>query len=304
MGRSCNLTPEIKLAYAVCQKIARTHYENFPVASILLPKHLRRSIAAIYAFARTADDVADEGDLSQEMRLEQMTKLESQLYDIQYGKPPTEPLFIALKHTIECFNLPLQLFYDLLTAFRQDILKNSYQNFYEVDDYCHYSANPIGRLLLYLTGQASPENLLLSDHICTGLQLINFIQDIHSDLLIRNRCYIPVAELEKYHVTLQDIADKSNSHNYAQLIQQLLAHSQKIYCKGVRLGHSLPGLFGLEIRFIIACGNKLLDKLNQRKNVWQRPLLSKIEMLFIFLRVIIKPNNSKFAFNCTVLDKI
>ena len=123
------LSKPVRLAYLECQAIANNHYENFPVASFLLPKHLRRSIATIYAFARTADDIADEGSHNRETRLELMTKFEANLYDIQYGKPPTEPLFIALKHTIESFNLPIQLFYDLLTAFRQDILKNCYKNF-------------------------------------------------------------------------------------------------------------------------------------------------------------------------------
>src|SRR4029078_8611034 len=132
--------------------------------------------------------IADEGDLDRDARLELMTKFEANLYDIQYGKPPTEPIFIALKHTIECFNLPIQLFYDLLTAFRQDILKDRYQNFSEVKDYCHYSANPIGRLLLYMTGQATRENIILSDQICTGLQLVNFLQDVVDDLKCKNRC--------------------------------------------------------------------------------------------------------------------
>lgn len=282
------LTPEVLQAYNVCQDIAKSHYENFPVSSFLLPKHLRRSVAAIYAFARTGDDIADEGEIGREARLELMTKFETNLYDIQYGKPPTEPIFIALKHTIECFNLPIQLFYDLLSAFRQDILKNRYQNFTELQDYCHYSANPVGRLLLYLTGQASKENLLLSDNICTGLQLINCIQDIEIDLNTKDRCYIPLDELKKHQVNLEDIAKLKITDNYCNLVNDYMQHAANIYQQGMALGQNLPGLFGLEIRFITACGNKVLEKLVNRDNIFNRPLLNKLDMLWIFLQTLCK----------------
>lgn len=282
------LTPELLHAYGICQAIANAHYENFPVASKLLPRHLRRSIAAIYAFARTADDISDEGDLTTDTRLELMTKFETSLYDIQYGKPPTEPLFIAIKHTIECFNLPIQLFYDLLTAFRQDILKNRYKNFSEVKDYCHYSANPVGRLLLHLAGQATPDNLLLSDSICTGLQLINFLQDIEIDLLQMNRCYIPLDELDQHGLTLEDLRHRTTSANYQALIAQQIKRTTEIYTHGMPLQHNLPGFFGVEIRFIIAGGYKVLQKLAAREDIWQRPTLSKVEMGILLAQTIFK----------------
>lgn len=281
-----NLTPELRNAYNACYAIAKSQYENFPVASVLLPAHLRRSIVAIYAFARVADNIADEGDLNRDERLEQMTKFEANLYDIQYGKPPTEPIFIALKHTIECFNLPIQLFYDLLTAFRQDILKDRYLNFAEVKDYCHYSANPIGRLLLHLAGQASPANLQLSDSICTGLQLINFIQDIEIDLVQKNRCYIPMEEIAAYNVNLHDIANRQATPQYLALLQKQIARTKEIYLHGMHLGHNLPGFFGLEIRFIIACGYKVLDRLTNRSNIWLRPTISKLDLLLILGKVL------------------
>lgn len=281
-----NLSIEVQQAYEQSLSIARNHYENFPVASKLLPKHLRRSIAAIYAFARTADDLADEGNMCRDTRLELMTRYETNLYDIQYGKPPTEPIFIALKHTIESFNLPIQLFYDLLTAFRQDILKNRYNNFIEVRDYCHYSANPIGRLLLHLTGQASPENLAYSDHICTGLQLINFTQDISIDLNHKNRCYIPLDELAAFDVSLADIEQKLISDNYEALIQKQLQRAAEIYEQGVPLGYNLPGFFGIEIRFIIACGLKVLEKLRKRNDVYERPIMYKTDMFVIFCKIL------------------
>lgn len=277
---------ELSDAYGMCLEIANSHYENFPVASFLLPRYLRRSVAAIYAFARTADDIADEGSLCRETRLELMTKFEANLYDIQYGKPPTEAIFIALKHTIECFNLPIQLFYDLLTAFRQDILKNRYQNFSEVNDYCHYSANPVGRLLLYLSGQATRENLLLSDHICTGLQLINFVQDIDIDLN-KNRCYIPLDELASYGVDLESLKQRKSSPAYTLLLQKQIQRASDIYQQGTALGQNLPGFFGLEIRFIIACGQKIMNKLDKRQDVWQRPVMNKLDLTMCFAKTLL-----------------
>lgn len=288
MGKSLiNISPELDAAYKSCLKQARNHYENFPVASVLLPKYLRRSVAAIYSFARTADDIADEGDLSREVRLEQMTKFEANLYDIQYGKPPSDPLFIALKHTMETFNLPIQLFYDLLTAFRQDILKNRYQDFSEVHDYCHYSANPVGRLLLHLSGQATHENLMLSDYICTGLQLINFIQDIEIDIFSKDRCYIPLEELSRYNVTLDDIKNRTATEQYKALVELQLERANRIYNRGIPLGRNLPGFFGFEIRYIIACGQKVLCKLQQRQDVYKRPIINKFNLIWLFITTLL-----------------
>lgn len=297
------LSPELHKAYNFCYKIARSRYENFAVASKLLPKYLQRSIVAIYAFARIADDIADEGDLARDTRLELMTKFETKLYDLQYGKPPTEPIFLALQHTIECFNLPIQLFYDLLTAFRQDILRNRYQNFTEVLDYCRYSANPVGRLLLHLAGHASNENLLLSDNICTGLQLINFIQDIESDLIQRNRCYIPLDELNTHDVNLNDIAKSTLSVQYTALVEKQINRAMEIYNQGIQLKHNLPGFFGLEIRFIITCGHKILEKLSKRKNVLQQSKLTKFDKLMLLCKLLFKQSYYRYD-NEPLLDKL
>ncbi len=297
-----NLSERLMSSYQACQNIARSHYENFPVASFLLPVHLRRPIAAIYAFARTADDIADEGSICRDTRLEMMTRFESNLYDLQYGKPPTEAIFIALEHTIESFNLPIQLFYDLLTAFRQDILKDRYQNFTEVKDYCHYSANPVGRLLLHITGQSSPENLLLSDSICTGLQLINFIQDVQIDLNHKNRCYIPLEELEEFEINLSDIRQGFISENYQALIAKQLLRATEIYQHGLSLGQILPGFFGLEIRFIIACGQKLIEKLHTRQTAYDRPIMRKYDMFLILCKLLLVKRPAYFSSE-PVLDK-
>lgn len=282
VSRLNNLSAELQDAYSSCVKLAHSHYENFPVASRLLPKYLRRSVAAIYNFARTADDIADEGNYSREQRLERMTRFESNLYDIQYGKPPSESLFIALKHTVERFNLPIQLFYDLLTAFRQDILKSRYQNFSEVHDYCHYSANPVGRLLLHLAGQASQDNLRLSDHICTGLQLINFIQDVEIDVCSKDRCYIPMDEMQAFGLEINDIKAHLKTEQYRSLINIQIERAAAIYNQGLSLGNNLPGFFGFEIRYIIACGQRVIHKLQKRKHIYQRPRMYKFDLVWLF----------------------
>lgn len=281
-SRLNNISPELQEAYSTCVKMAHSHYENFPVASRLLPKYLRRSVAAIYTFARTADDIADEGEYTREQRLERMTRFESNLYDIQYGKPPSEPLFMALKHTVESFNLPIQLFYDLLTAFRQDILKSRYQNFSEVHDYCHYSANPVGRLLLHLSGQATQENLQLSDYICTGLQLINFIQDVEIDVCTKDRCYIPTDELTNFGININDIKSRLRTEQYRELIDLQIKRAESIYNQGLNLSSNLPGFFGFEIRYIIACGQRVIHKLKKRKKIYQRPRMHKIDLVWLF----------------------
>ena len=183
---------QLKEAYAYCQKLVRSHYENFPVASLLLPKRLRMPIAVIYAFARTADDFADEGDYDQHQRLQKLLDYNNKLDQIASGYIPTNDLlFLAVAHIISDNHLPISLFKDLISAFQQDVTKQRYSSYQEVLYYCQRSANPIGRLLLHLIGEATPENLVQSDAICTALQIINFLQDIGQDYNENNRIYLP-----------------------------------------------------------------------------------------------------------------
>ena len=185
-------------AYRNCQDLAAEHYENFPVASRLLPRRLRQPITVIYAFARTADDFADEGNRSPAERLQLLDDYETRLQRLLAGSPGSNPVFIALADVIKRYALPIGLFQDLLSAFSQDVTKQRYANYDEVLDYCRRSANPVGRLLLYLYNQAEAENLLLSDQICTALQLINFLQDLYQDYDEHNRIYLPQDEMRKY----------------------------------------------------------------------------------------------------------
>ena len=273
MLKSNELTPSIRAAYQDCLALARDHYENFPVASRFLPKKYRLPIAAIYAFARTADDIADEGNDTRDQRLSKLASFRKNLLAIQAGHTAEHSLFIALKHTIETHNLPIYLFFDLLEAFKQDVIKQRYADFDEVINYCRLSANPIGRLLLHLTDNATPENVLYSDHICTGLQLINFLQDATDDIIERNRCYFPLEQLSHYKIELNDIAKKQPSAQYHAFISQQLHLATKIFTQGKRLGTRLTGIFGFEIRLIIASGQFILDQLRQRQDPFERPTL-------------------------------
>ena len=188
------------------------HYENFPVASFLLPPALRGPIAAIYHFARSADDFADEGDAPAEVCLAQLDVYRAELDAIAKGLPTKHPIFLALRPVIHQHQLPLQLFYDLLDAFSQDVVKQRYANFAELSDYCARSANPIGRLLLQLFGQTNALQLAQSDAICTALQLINHWQDVGIDAAKgeAGRIYLPQDELVRYGVSESDVLRRRN----------------------------------------------------------------------------------------------
>lgn len=264
----------VEAAYRDCEMLAKTHYENFPVASLLLPKKIRRPISVIYTFARLADDMADEGNEPQESRLAQLQNFWQSLEDLEKGLPPKEGLFIALNDVLKNNpKLPISLFFDLLHAFKQDVVKNEYQNFLEVLDYCHHSANPIGRLLLYLTDKATEDNLKHSDAICTALQLINFLQDLQSDLLLRNRCYLPQDEMAQFNLSLEDFKAGKNSAAIQEFIGKQLHRTEVILEEGTLLTQRLTGLFGLEIRLTVEGGRKIIQLLKKRRNVYARPSL-------------------------------
>lgn len=270
-------------------KLARTHYENFPVASFLLPKRLREPIALIYAFARQADDFADEGDLLPEQRLELLNGFKAELERIQQNIQPNTELFIALQAAISKHQLPIQPFYDLLDAFSQDVTKTRYQDFGEVMHYCRRSANPVGRLMLSLYKADSPKNIGMADAICSALQLINFLQDIAIDIQ-KDRIYLPQDELQKYKVTEAQIADGDASGTWSLLMELQINRTRKLLQSGAPLGLALPGRMGLEMRMIIAGGERILKKLHQAHgNVFEyRPKLSKKDWLYMAYRALSK----------------
>lgn len=252
------------------------HYENFPVASFLLPARLRRPIEIIYIFARTADDFADEGDLPPAERLQQLDHYRRELDRIDTNQVPTLALFHDVARIIKEHALPIQLFRDLLDAFSQDVVKSRYANFDEVRDYCRRSANPIGRLLLHLYGAASPQNLRHSDAICSALQLINFWQDVAVDWE-KDRVYLPQDEMLRYGVSDHDIAMKIDSPAWQYLMLFQCIRAKEMIQSGIPLIHALRGRIGWELRFVVAGGLRILDKIEAVKgDVFRyRPVLNK-----------------------------
>ncbi len=277
-------TPE--QAYAWCRNMAQSHYENFPVASRLLPSDMRDGVAAIYAFARRADDIADEGDNDQPTRLAQLDDYAAQLDRLPDAD---DPVFTALADLIPHDKLPKQLFHDLLSAFRQDVTTTRYENISAVLDYCRRSANPVGRLMLYLNGSATDENLRLSDLICSALQLINFMQDLEQDYRENNRIYLPQDEMVHFGVSEEDIATQRNTESVVALVDFQLERIKSMMLEGAELGSYLHGRFGLEIRIIIEAGLTVTDKLAiHGGDVFTRPRLGKIDYLKILWFALLK----------------
>ncbi|KPJ95526.1 MAG: hypothetical protein AMJ55_03620 [Gammaproteobacteria bacterium SG8_15] len=275
-------------AYQHCLEIVRSHYENFPVASLLLPRTLRQPIAVIYAFARSADDFADEGQLSEQQRLEKLNAYSRQLEVLGKGQA-TDPIFIALRDVIDRHQLPLRLFHDLLIAFKQDVVKKRYADFAEVRNYCQHSANPVGRLLLYLIHQATPENLQQSDAVCSALQLINFLQDIHQDYDENNRIYFPQDEMQQWGVNETMIKQQQSNDAMRGLVNQQLQRAKTMMLSGAPLGNRIPGRFGLQLRMMINGGLQVLKLLeNQQQNVFSRPRLNTRDWFTITFNSLIK----------------
>ena len=269
------------------------HYENFPVASFLLPPALRGPIAAIYHFARTADDFADEGDAPADLRLARLNAYRDELGAIARDLPTKQEIFLALRPVIRQYQLPLQLFYDLLDAFSQDVVKQRYANFAELNDYCARSANPIGRLLLHLFGQSTPQQLAQSDAICTALQLINHWQDVAIDAIKgeAGRIYLPQDELARFNVSESDLRRRITSTNWRDLMKFQIDRARDLMLQGAPLGWTLPGRFGMEIRAIVAGGLCVADKIADCDfDVFERrPTLNAWDWPAIFWATLVRP---------------
>jgi squalene synthase HpnC len=261
------------------------HYENFPVASVLLPASLRHAVSVVYRFARSADDFADEGDLPPGERLAQLDNYRQELRRLEAGAAPGRPLFAELGRIAHDRRLPLQLFHDLLDAFAQDVVKNRYVDFAELMDYCRRSADPVGRLLLHLFGAATEENLQRSDAICSSLQLINFWQDIDIDWRKR-RIYLPQDEMRRFGVAEQQISAKDTSGGWNALMRFQVARARALMQSGAPLGRALPGRIGLEIRTIIQGGLRILEKIDKVEGdvYHRRPVLRAYDWTLLLFR--------------------
>ena len=260
--------------------MAVDHYENFPVASILVPRRLRPAIVAIYQFARAADDIADEGDAAPDERLKRLNHFSRRLETIAAGGQPEEPPFAALAGSIRLHALPLAPFHDLLAAFRQDVTQARYADFDQLLDYCRRSANPIGRLLLHLYGRAEPDKLRQSDSICTGLQLANFWQDVGVDWR-KGRVYLPQDDLRRFGLREADIATGRCDPGWSRLLAFEVERTRGLLNDGRPLAASLPLRLRLELRLVVAGGMRILDKLDAvRGDVFRhRPQLGALDWL-------------------------
>jgi hydroxysqualene synthase len=261
------------------------HYENFPVASWLCPKPLRAPITAIYHFARTADDIADEGDASPPARLEQLHAYRQELHRVAQGELPSSrwaPIFSPLAQAIRQWRLPVPLLDDLLDAFEQDTANPHYADRDSVLDYCRRSANPVGRLLLHLHGVSDPTALARSDAICSALQLINFWQDLSVDLP-RGRCYVPASDALQHGLALKQLRTGPADDTHQALLADLIAWARQLMLSGAPLVHHLPGRGGWELRAVVQGGLRILEKIEHMNTTSfdKRPTLTGFDLLLV-----------------------
>ena len=240
------------------------HYENFPVASVLCPPALRPAVSAIYWFARTADDIADEGDADPSARLGELAAYRADLLvTLSAGTPSLRwpKVFAALHDTLQTHALPSALLLDLLSAFEQDVHKHSYTDRAELLDYCRRSANPVGRLLLHLHGVSGSVALRQSDAICTALQLINFWQDLGVDTR-RGRLYVPATDCERFGITASALLQsRTETPAVHTLVSDLVNWARVLMLEGAPLVHAVPGRAGWELRLVVQGGLRMLEKI-------------------------------------------
>jgi squalene synthase HpnC len=263
------------------------HYENFPVASWLLPARLRPPVEAIYAFARGADDIADEGDLSDAARLRGLERYTRALDAIEAGDTPAEAPFARLAAAVRDYALPIPLLRDLIDAFSQDVVKKRYATFDELQDYARRSANPVGRLLLHLFGKTERDDLKRSDDICSALQYVNFWQDVGIDW-DKGRVYIPQEDLERFGVSEKQIEEQRVDEAWRSLMAFECERARAMLLAGKPLGRALPGRIGLEIRATIQGGLAIVDRITAASGdvFRRRPTLGAMDWAGILLKAI------------------
>ena len=256
------MTPEA--AYAYCERLARSHYENFPVASRLLPSRMRPHVAAIYAFARLADDMADEGNRPAVDRLADLDGWDARLSAAASGTaPPGGPhpeVFVALRATIEACRLPPSLLHDLISAFRQDVTVTRYATWDDLLDYCRRSANPVGRLVLRVAGHDRPDLDAASDAVCTALQLTNFWQDLAIDWK-KGRIYLPARMREDAGAREEDLAARRMTPEWRRALREAVARTRRLFEAGSPVADGVRGRLRWELRATWLGGMRILDKL-------------------------------------------
>ncbi len=272
--------PALAAAYAHCQRLASEHYENFPVASYLLPPGMRPHVGAIYAFARTADDFADEPGMPDDERLRRLDDWRVRLGRAADGDAGRgDPVFFALAHTIRERGLPLGLFQDLLSAFRQDVLVKRYASWADVLDYCRRSANPVGRLVLRVAGTSSPALDAQSDSLCTALQLTNFWQDLERDWRI-GRVYVPQDALAAAGAREEDLAARRITPEWRQVMRTMAARTRALFAEGRGICDGVGGRLRWELRLTWLGASRILDRLERAEfDVFDhRPALGRADL--------------------------
>ena len=274
-------------AYQYCERLARSHYENFPVGSALVPKRLRKHFYSIYAFARIADDFADEGygeGHTERERLDWLGQWRSMLIESIAGRA-THPVFVALADTQTRFDLPTELFEDLISAFEQDVTLRRYDCFDRLLDYCRRSANPIGRLILLLFGYQDEQQHQWSDEICTALQLANHWQDVAVDL-DKDRVYLPDEDLSRFDLTVDDLKRHRIDEKFQELMRFEVERTHEMFDRGKPVCTSVSGRLGLELRAVWLGGMRILERIEQNNyDVFaHRPIITstdKLKILFV-----------------------
>jgi squalene synthase HpnC len=273
------------------------HYENFPVASLLLPRSLQEPVGQVYWFARSADDIADEGDADDATRIARLAAYDRQLTRIGNHEridPALEPVrFAALAQLIRTWPLSIRHFHDLLSAFTQDVTVKRYDTYEAVLDYCNRSANPVGRLMLELYHRSSADLVAKADAICTSLQLINFWQDVEVDAR-KGRIYLPLEDLQRFGLDEQQVLSGAGGSNWRELMQFECQRARLLMQSGAPLVHDLPGRIGLELRLIVQGGLRILERIQAVDfDVYQRrPTLGRTDWLRLIGRALLMPREA------------
>jgi squalene synthase HpnC len=275
--------PSLAEAQEYCRRLARSHYENFSVATWFLPKHLRQDFFNVYAYCRISDDLGDEvGDPTAALTL--LDEWQTEL-DACYAGNPRHPVFVALAETVKKFAIPKHEFSDLLIAFRQDQTVTRFETFNDVLAYCRYSANPVGHLVLYLCGYNDPERQQLSDYTCTALQLANFWQDVTVDYA-KGRIYLPLDDLRHYSVTEQDIQQNHNSPAFCEMMKFEVQRAREWFARGLPLVKKVDKEPAVDLELFTRGGQEILNAIERQgfAVLGRRPVISKPRKLALVAR--------------------
>ncbi|HUQ49760.1 MAG TPA: squalene synthase HpnC [Terriglobales bacterium] len=281
------VAPSVDDSFAYCERLARSHYENFSVATWFLPAHLRQHFYNVYSYCRISDDLGDEvGDPQLSLLL--LDEWEQEL-NACYAGSPRHPVFVALAQTVRQFSIPKQTFADLLTAFRQDQSVTRFETFEDVLAYCRYSANPVGHLVLYLGGYSDAARQQLSDYTCTALQLANFWQDVAVDFA-KGRIYIPLEDMRRYGVTETDLVQRSCTSQFRQLMRFEVERAREWFAKGLPLVEQVSDDIALDIELFSRGGQEILNAIEMQgfDVLSSRPSISKPRKMWLVLRAALR----------------